>query len=64
MKQYDVYTNKKNRREYRVLLTNIINATNEQDGQVMVVYKQIKGEQIYVRSADEFRQKFKYVNNG
>ena len=53
--------NKKNKKLYTVLNTNIINCTNEQDGQKMVLYTGSDKEgclQIFVREINEFFEKF------
>jgi len=49
--------NKKNKQPYRILSNEIINATNEQDGQNMVLYKDMRGN-LYVREKNEFNEKF------
>ena len=49
--------NKKNQQPYKVLSNEIINATNEQDGQLMIIYKDMRGD-LYVREENEFNEKF------
>lgn len=53
------YRNKKNSKIYTVLDMNVINCTNEVDGQRMVLYM-IGGKQ-FVREYDEFMVKFEEV---
>ena len=50
------YRNKKNQKNYYVLNMEVINCTNEVDGQRMVLYT-IEGRQ-FVREYGEFMQKF------
>jgi len=49
------YTNKKTGKEYN-RVGNVLNATNANDGEVMVLYER-KGN-FYVREVDEFYEKF------
>lgn len=62
------YKHLKSGRTYWVISENIINATNEQDGQKMVEYigkkKDSDEEGRFVREADEFYEKFKPFANG
>ena len=53
------YRNRKNQKVYTVLDLDIINCTNEVDGQRMVLYT-IDGKQ-FVREYDEFMVKFEAV---
>jgi len=53
------YRNKKNQNIYTVLNMDIINCTNEVDGQRMVLYT-IDGKQ-FVREYEEFMMKFDEV---
>lgn len=48
--------NKKNQNDYRVV-GKLVNATNANDGQLMVLYVCKEGN-VYVRSLDEFKEKF------
>lgn len=50
-----IYTNKKTGKQYRVLST-VINCTNSQDGQEMVLY--VKDGKMFVREINEFFEKF------
>lgn len=62
----ELWKNNKNGKLYEVLNYNILNCTNEQDGQIMYLYRVFseqvldsKGnEKIFVRSEDEFKTKF------
>lgn len=54
---YEVWKNKKTEKEYRGLGT-VVNATNAEDGQVMVLYRDRGGDQRYVREQKEFLEKF------
>ena len=51
-----IYKNKKNKKPYTVLNMDVINCTNEVDGQRMVLYT-IDGRQ-FVREYGEFMEKF------
>lgn len=53
------YRNKKNQKTYTVLNSEVINCTNEVDGQRMVLYS-IDGKQ-FVREYGEFMAKFDEV---
>jgi len=59
------YKHIKSGRIYYVLSDNIINATNEQDGQIMVCYigdkKDNNGCGVFVREKNEFTHKFKKI---
>lgn len=48
--------NKKNRRPYRYI-SECVNATNDQSGQVMVLYRDFSGE-TFCREKSEFMKKF------
>ena len=53
-----IYTHNKTGNVYEVLKDNVINATNgNQDGQKMILYKNIKGEW-FIREYNEFHLKF------
>ena len=56
------YKHKKSGRIYEVVSEKIINATNNVDGQMMVMYigekKDGSGKGVFVREADEFYEKF------
>ena len=52
-----IYINHKTQNLYNVLET-CINATNEQDGQVMVIYRRCKGRELFCREINEFNIKF------
>lgn len=62
----ELWKNNKNDKLYEVLNYNILNCTNEQDGQIMYLYRVFseqfldsKGnEKLFVRSEDEFKTKF------
>ena len=54
------YIHKKTGKLYEMDMT-VINATNAQDGQVMVLYHNYMGK-YFVREAREFFQKFKPAN--
>ena len=60
------YVHMKSGRIYKVLSTNIINATNKDDGKIMVLYEGMKrdgsGISKFVRQYDEFMEKFKPHN--
>lgn len=72
----DLYTNKKNGQIY-AKISEITNATNEQDGQTMVLYfkpeqsngwtsldsnMKIQDMEVYAREINEFNIKFEYLN--
>ena len=53
------YTNNKNKKEYIVVRKDIINATNKDDGMVMVLYyPEDKPDMLFVRELEEFNIKF------
>ncbi|MGL4947446.1 MAG: hypothetical protein ACRDAQ_02360 [Cetobacterium sp.] len=62
----ELWKNNKNGKLYEVLNYNILNCTNEQDGEVMYLYRVFSEtvldsngkEIIFVRSEDEFKIKF------
>ncbi|MGL4999985.1 MAG: hypothetical protein ACRC5W_08585 [Cetobacterium sp.] len=62
----ELWKNNKNGKLYEVLNYNILNCTNEQDGQTMYLYKVFSErvldcngkEIIFVRSENEFKTKF------
>ena len=59
------YKHIKSKRIYDVLAMNIINATNKDDGTIMVLYEGMKkdgsGKGIFVRELNEFNDKFKSI---
>ncbi|MGL5278059.1 MAG: hypothetical protein ACRC8M_03110 [Cetobacterium sp.] len=62
----ELWKNNKNGKLYEVLNYNILNCTNEQDGQNMYLYRVFSeqvldsegNERLFVRSEDEFKIKF------
>jgi len=53
------YTNNKNGKTYISIREDIINATNKDDGQIMVLYyPEEKPDMHFVRDLEEFRVKF------
>jgi hypothetical protein len=65
-----IYRNKKTKKRYRVIHMSIINATNANDGQVMVLYVNIpeldadgtpEAMHGYVREYNEFIEKFEVI---
>lgn len=66
----ELWKNNKNGKFYEVLNYNILNCTNEQDGQKMYLYKVFSekvldsdgNEMLFVRSEDEFKLKFTKEN--
>lgn len=54
------YRNKKNGKTYTVI-GEVINCTNEQDGQKMYLYKQDECELTFVREINEFNIKFERI---
>ncbi|MGL5000991.1 MAG: hypothetical protein ACRC6J_04640 [Cetobacterium sp.] len=62
----ELWKNNKNGKLYEVLNYNILNCTNEQDGEIMYLYRVFSEtvldsngkEMIFVRSEDEFKIKF------
>lgn len=55
-----LYRNKKNGKIY-ILIAEAINCTNAQDGQKMYIYKQDDCPLTFVRSQEEFHEKFEEV---
>ena len=57
-----LYNHKKSGRQYKVLSFDVINATNKDDGKIMVLYEGMKkdgsGMAKFVREYDEFMDKF------
>lgn len=53
----NLYTNKKTG-EFYIKAKEVINATNENDGQVMILYSSMKTGQTFVREKKEFFEKF------
>lgn len=66
----ELWKNNKNGKFYEVLNYNILNCTNEQDGQKMYLYRVFSekvldsdgNEMLFVRSEDEFKLKFTKEN--
>lgn len=66
----NLWKNNKNGKFYEVLNYNILNCTNEQDGQKMYLYRVFSEEvlnsegeeQLFVRSEDEFKIKFTQIS--
>lgn len=55
----NLWKNRKNGKLYKVLNYNVLNCTNEQDGQKMYLYKSLENEELlFVRSEEEFLIKF------
>jgi hypothetical protein len=52
--------NKKNNKLYEII-GDVVNTTNELDGQIMVLYTD--GKSMYVREKEEFNNKFENVGN-
>jgi len=55
------YIHNKSGKTYQVITNKVINTTNAQDGQTMVLYSTLDGSITYVREIEEFIQKFKPV---
>ena len=56
------YRNIKNGNTYEVIRDDVINCTNVNDGQIMVLYKSQKSsELLFVREKTEFLQKFELI---
>lgn len=53
------FLHKKSGNTYMLVFDNIINATNENEGQTMVLYT--NGEKLFVREIKEFYEKFEEV---
>jgi len=58
VKKESFYTNKKNKNTYQIINSNICNATNKDDGNRMVFYRDIITEKIFTREYNEFLEKF------
>lgn len=57
------YRNKKNGKTYISLREDIINATNKDDGKIMVLYyPEDKPQMHFVRELDEFKVKFESLD--
>lgn len=57
------YRNIKNGNIYKVIREDVINCTNANDGQIMVLYKNEKyPDKIFVREINEFNIKFQKIN--
>ena len=65
IKNNEIYRNKKNKKLYKVLKNNVINATNANDDDIMVLYIVVddKRDLQFVREINEFCLKFEKVNN-
>jgi hypothetical protein len=65
MKTIEEYIHKKSGRIYQIVLMDVINTTNKDDGMVMVVYKGLKKDGktkgIFVREKEEFLNKFEIL---
>jgi len=66
MGKVKVYKNKKWGTKYTVLLEDVINCTNSQDGQIMVLYRNTEPDEdglvrTFVREREEFLSKFERV---
>jgi hypothetical protein len=60
-----VYLNNKTGNVYIVLDDDVTNVTNEQDGQRMYLYcPQNNPKKLYVRSEEEFHEKFQEIQLG
>ena len=56
------YKNIKNQNIYEVIREDVINCTNANDGEVMVLYKSEKSpDLVFVREKSEFLQKFELI---
>ena len=56
------YRNIKNQNIYEVIREDVINCTNANDGQTMVLYKSEKSpDLLFVREKSEFLQKFELI---
>ncbi len=56
------YRNIKNGNTYEVIRDDVLNCTNVNDGQIMVLYKSQKSpELLFVREKTEFLQKFELI---
>lgn len=59
--------NKKNKKMYRILQEDIVNKTNSNDGQIMIMYAPIDEikkkvlNKYYVREKNEFYEKFEEI---
>ena len=51
------FVNIKTKNKYRIL-GRVINSTNSNDGQTMLLYSDIQGDNLYVREENEFWDKF------
>ena len=56
------YRNNKNGNLYEVIREDVINCTNANDGQIMVMYKSLNNpEKLFVREISEFQNKFTLI---
>ena len=55
---YDFYQNIKNNTIYSIVEL-VTNSTNANDGEQMVLYKDVNTNKMYVREIEEFKTKFK-----
>lgn len=53
----NLYTNKKTG-EFYIYDKEVTNATNSNDGQIMILYSSMKDGKTYVREKEEFHKKF------
>lgn len=56
--EQNLYYNLKNGRRYYLLDDEVTNSTNAQDGERMVLYTDESQTRLFVRSYDEFQNKF------
>jgi hypothetical protein len=52
-----IYRNKKTKGLYKIVSKNVINSTNDADGQMMILYTD-REETLFVRESQEFKLKF------
>lgn len=57
----EIWINIKNQKRYKVINTTVIDATNEAQERLMVLYKDGRGIK-YVRERNEFLEKFRPAN--
>lgn len=63
IKNNEIYRNKKNKKLYRVLNNNVINATNANSNDIMVLYVVVEDKRNlqFVREINEFSIKFEKI---
>ncbi len=63
IKNNEIYRNKKNKKLYRVLNNNVINATNANNNDIMVLYVVVEDKRNlqFVREINEFSIKFEKI---